>query len=80
MRIQLFDRGSPKGKKLFQDLDTLAQRMQLDCAPEYFKDMNRVISMGIQGNTILLINGEVVFVDKYPPQKELENIILDFIK
>lgn len=80
MRIQLFDRGSPKGKKLFQDLDSLAKRLQLDCSPEYIKDMTRVISVGIQGNTILLINGQVAFVDKYPLLKELEAIILDYLE
>lgn len=80
MRIQLFDRGLPQGKKLFADLDSVCQRLQLDCSPEYLKDMNRVYSMGYQGNTILLINGEVAFIDKYPNQKELENIISDFEK
>lgn len=80
MRIQLYDRGLPPGKKLFADLDAVCQRLQLDCSPEYFKDMNRVYSMGYQGNTVLLINGEVAFIDKYPGQKELENIISDFIK
>lgn len=80
MRIQLYDRGLPQGKKLFTDLDTVCQRLQLDFAPEYLRDMNRVYNMGYQGNTILLINGEVALVDKYPSQKELENIIQDFLK
>jgi hypothetical protein len=80
MRIQLYDRGLPKGKKLFADLDAVCQRLQLDCSPEYFKDMSRAYAMGYQGNTILLINGEVALIDKYPSQKELENIISDFIK
>ncbi|HOZ81263.1 MAG TPA: hypothetical protein PK370_03525 [Candidatus Woesebacteria bacterium] len=80
MRIQLFDRGLPQGKKLFENLDAVCQRMQLDCAPEYLKDMNRVYAMGYQGDTILLINGEVALIDKYPSQKELENLIVDFQK
>ena len=80
MRIQLFDRGLPQGKKLFADLEAVCKRLQIDYDPEYIKDMSRVYSMGIQGNTILLIDGEVAFVDKYPNPKELENIISDFIK
>ena len=80
MRIQLFDRGLPQGKKLFADLETVCQRLQIDYDPEYIKDMSRVYSMGIKGNTVLLIDGEVVFVDKYPNPKELENIISDYIK
>ena len=80
MRIQLFDRGLPQGKKLFTDLESVCRRLQIDYDPEYIKDMSRVYSMGIQGNTVLLIDGEVVFVDKYPNPKELENIISDFIK
>jgi len=36
--------------------------------------------MGLQGSTILLIDGEVVLIDKYPPLKELENIISDYLK
>lgn len=80
MRIQLFDRGLPQGKKLFENLDAVCQRLQLGFAPEYIKDMNRVYAMGYQGNTILLINGEVALVDQYPGIKELENIVTDFIK
>jgi hypothetical protein len=80
MRIQLFDRGLPQGKKLFTDLESVCRRLQIDYDPEYIKDLSRVYSMGIQGNTVLLIDGEVVFVDKYPAPKELENIISDFIK
>jgi hypothetical protein len=79
MRIQLYDRGSPKGKQLFTDLDNLCQRLQVDYDPEYIKDMSRVISMGLQGNTILLIDGEVVFIDKYPNIKELETIISEYV-
>lgn len=80
MRIQLFDRGSPKGKQLFVDLQTVCHRLQIDFDPEYIQDMHRVYSMGIQGNTVMLIDGQVVFVDKYPNSKELENVISDYIK
>jgi len=80
MRIQLFDRGSPKGKQLFTDIETLCRRLQIDYDPEYIKDMSRIYSMGIQGNTVLLIDGETVFVDRYPNIKELETIISDYLK
>jgi len=79
MRIQLFDRGSPKGKQLFADLENICRRLQIDYDPEYIKDMSKVISMGVQGNTVLLINGEVAFVDKYPNIKELETIISEYV-
>jgi len=80
MRIQLYDRGLPPGKKLFADIQTLCQRLQIDYDPEYSKDMTRVYAMGLQGNTILLIDGEVALIDKYPSVKELENIINDYRK
>ena len=80
MRIQLFDRGSPAGKKLFSDIENVCRRLQIDNDPEYSKDMNRAYSMGYQGNTILLIDNEVVFIDKYPGPKEIENYISDFLK
>jgi len=79
MRIQLFDRGSPRGKQLFYDLENICHRLQIDYDPEYIKDMSRVISMGLQGNTILLIDGEVAFIDKYPNTKELETIISEYV-
>ncbi len=79
MRIQLYDRGLPKGQKLFADLESVCQRMQIDYDPEYIKDMSRVYSMGLQGSTVLLIDGEVVFIDKYPNQKELEIIIQEYV-
>jgi len=78
MRIQLFDRGTPQGKQLFSNLETVCQRLQIDYDPEYIKDMSKVISMGLQGKTILLIDGEVAFMDKYPSIKELENIISEY--
>jgi hypothetical protein len=79
MRIQLFDRGTPQGKQLFSNLETVCQRLQIDYDPEYIKDMSRVISMGLQGNTILLIDGEIAFMDKYPSVKELETIISEYV-
>ncbi|MFA6184812.1 MAG: thioredoxin family protein [Candidatus Shapirobacteria bacterium] len=78
MRIQLFDRGTPQGKQLFSNLETVCQKLQIDYDPEYIKDMSRVINMGLQGKTILLIDGEVAFMDKYPSVKELETIISEF--
>jgi hypothetical protein len=80
MKIQLFDRGTPKGKQLFTNIEEVCRRLQIDYDPEYIKDMSRVISMGLQGNTILLIDNEVAFMDKYPSVKELETIISDFQK
>jgi len=80
MKIQLFDRGTPKGKQLFTNLEEVCRRLQIDWDPEYIKDMSRVISMGLQGNTILLIDNEVALMDKYPSVKELETIISDFQK
>jgi len=80
MRIQLYDRGTPQGKQLFANLENLCHRLQIDYDPEYIKDMNRVYSMGIQGKTILLIDGEVALVDKFPSLNELENIINDYRK
>lgn len=79
MRIQLFDRGLPAGKKLFSDLDEICRRLQLD-DPQYSRDMGLVYSRGLQGNTILLINNEVVLIDQYPPKSELEAIISDYLK
>ena len=78
MRIQLFDRGTPQGKQLFSNIETLCQRLQIDYDPECVKDMSRVINMGIQGNTVLLIDGQVALIDKFPSLKELETIISDF--
>ncbi len=80
MRIQLFDRGLPKGKKLFADLEAVCKRLQIDYDPEYSKELSKVYTRGLTGDTILLIDNEVVFIDKYPTGKELENIIADFIK
>lgn len=80
MRIQLYDRGLPKGKQLFANLEEVCRRLQIDFDPEYCKDMHRVYSMGVQGNTILLIDGEVALVDKYPSLRELEDIISDYLK
>ena len=79
MRIQLFDRGTPQGKKLFNDIETICQRLQVDYDPEYIQDMSRVYNMGIQGKTILLIDNQVALVDKFPNPSELESIISDYL-
>ena len=75
----MYDRGSPRGKKLFADIEILCKRLQVDYDPEYIKDMSRVYSRGIQGNTILLINNEVALIDQYPSFKELEKILQDYM-
>ena len=80
MRIQLFDRGSPQGQKLWINLQAACKRLQIEFDPEYSKDMNKIYSRGYQGNTILLVNNEVAFIDKYPTQKELEDILSDYLK
>ena len=64
---------------MFADIEVICQRLQIDYDPEYIQDMHRVYSMGIQGKTILLINNEVALIDKYPPLKELEQIISDYL-
>ena len=79
MRIQLFDRGTPQGKKLFSDIENICKRLQIEYDPEYVQDMSRVYSMGIQGKTILLIDNEVALVDKFPSSSELESIISDYL-
>jgi ABC-type uncharacterized transport system ATPase subunit len=80
MKIQLFDRGTPQGKQLFSNIEEVCKCLQIDYDPEYVKDMSRVINMGLQGKTILLIDGEIAFMDKYPSIRELEIIISDFQK
>lgn len=78
MRIQLYDRGSPQGKKMFEQIKELCRRLQINDDPEYIKDMYRPQSMGIQGKSVLMINNEVVLVDRFPSASELEQIITDF--
>jgi len=80
MIIQFYDRGSPRGKIFFENLDSLCQRLQINRDPEYIQDLSRPISMGIQGRSILIINNDVVFVDKFPSASELESILQDYQK
>lgn len=79
LKIQLFDRGTPAGKKLFSQLEEICQRLQLDTSPDYITDMYKVIEQGIQANTVLMINYEPVLVDKFPGTSELEAIISEFV-
>lgn len=79
MRIKLYDRGLPKGKKLYEDLKEVCKRLQIEFDPEYSKDMNKIYSQGATGQTILTINNEIVLVDQYPDPKELEKILTDYL-
>ena len=79
MRIQLYDRGTSEGKKLFKNIETICTRCQIEQDPEYIKDMHRVYELGIQGETILLINNEPILIDQYPDIKELEQILSDYL-
>jgi len=65
---------------MFANIEAICKRLQIDFDPEYIQDMHRVYSMGLQGKTILLINNEVALIDKYPPAKELEQIISDYLE
>lgn len=78
MLIQFYDRGSPQGKRLFSDIERICRRLQIENDPEYIQEMNRPYSMGIQGKSILMINNQVVLVDKFPSAKELEEILEDY--
>lgn len=80
MRIQLYDRGTPKGKQLFSNIENVCKRLQIDYDPEFIKDMNKIYNKGVQGNTIMTIDNEIVLVDRFPNIKELENIISDYLK
>jgi len=80
MRIQLFDRGLPKGQKLYADLKAVCTRLQIDYEPEYSKDLSKAYARGLTGETILLIDNEVALIDRYPNSKELEVLISDYIK
>lgn len=79
MKIQLFDRGTPKGKQLFANIETLCKRLQIDYDPEYVKDMTKVYNMGVQGSTVLLIDNEIALVDKFPSLKDLEALISEYV-
>lgn len=79
MRIKLYDRGSPQGQKLFTDIEAVCQRLQVDYDPEFIKDMSKIYSQGVKGKTILTIDSEIVFVDRYPDIRELEKIISDYM-
>ena len=79
MRIVLYDRGSPQGKKMFQQIEEICRRLQVYYDPEYSHDMERVYRQGIQGKTVLTIDNQVVLVDRYPGRSELEAIISDYL-
>ena len=78
MRIQLFDRGTPQGKALFSRLEKVCHTLQV-YDPEYIQDMKKVYDMGVQGKTVLLIDREVAFVDRYPTENELSTIIQEYL-
>lgn len=77
MYIQFYDRGTPQGKKFFKTLEESCTRLQLEDRPEYITDMYRVINQGIQAKSVLMIDSEPVFIDKFPSQTELEAILTD---
>jgi len=77
MYIQFYDRGTPQGKKFFSRLEETCTRLQLEDRPEYITDMYRVINQGIQAKSVLMIDNQPVFVDKFPSQSELEAILTE---
>jgi len=78
-KIQLFDRGTPEGKKLWERLERVCQRLQIEYSPELTNKMEKVYQLGIQGKTVLMVNNEVVAVDQYPEESELFTIISDYL-
>lgn len=80
MLIQFYDRGSPQGKQFFTALEQLCSRLSITPDPQYIKDMYRPYSMGIKGKSILMINNQVVLVDKFPPITQLEAILQDYLE
>jgi len=80
MKIILYDKGTPNGKKLYQMLDEATERLGIYDQAVMSKDMSKIYNQGVVGSTILTINNEVVLVDRLPTKSELEDILNDFIK
>ena len=77
MYIQFYDRGTPAGKMFFSKLEEACTRLQIDDRPEYITDMYKVINQGIQAKSVLMIDNQPVFIDKFPSQSELEAILTE---
>ena len=77
MYIQFYDRGTPAGKTFFTSLEETCTRLQIEDRPEYITDMYRVINQGIQAKSVLMIDNQPVFIDKFPSQSELEAILTE---
>lgn len=77
MYIQFYDRGTPAGKVFFAKLEETCSRLQIEDRPEYITDMYRVINQGIQAKSVLMINNQPIFIDKFPSQSELEAILTE---
>ena len=44
-KIQLFDRGTPEGKKLWERLERVCQRLQIEYSPELTNKMEKVYQL-----------------------------------
>jgi hypothetical protein len=75
VRIQIHDKNTSLGKKLYTLTQKVLKRLFSDIRPEYIKNSSKLLDLGIPGKTALFIDDELICLDQCPPETELLKII-----
>lgn len=74
MKIQILGTGCPKCKKLAENAEAAAEKLQLDYELEKITDINQITTFGVMMTPALVVDGEVKLAGKSSSVDELKQL------
>lgn len=76
MKIQVLGSGCPTCKNLYQAVEEVVKKLNLDTEVEYSTDITKIIELGAMSSPVLAIDGKLITSGKVPTHQEIEKYIL----
>ncbi len=74
-KIQILGTGCPKCKKLAENAEAAAKKLELEFEIEKVTDINEIMKFGVMMTPALAVDGEVKIVGKVLSQDEIKEIL-----
>jgi len=75
-KIQILGTGCPKCKKLAENAEAAAKKLELEFEVEKVSDINEMMKFGVMMTPALVIDGEVKVVGKVPSPDEIKQMLV----
>lgn len=75
MKIEVLGPGCAKCEALYARVQTMKDRLGLDCEIVKVSDITEIVSRGVMQTPALIVDGEVKAVGKVPTEDQLEDLL-----